>query len=76
MDTCIENCDVLRYEFILNKPTQALEDMLEQILDELVMRDIIRTKNVSVIKDFFSFYLKKIKFYRSRKKNVPNKVGN
>ncbi|KAL5282451.1 GPAM family protein [Megaselia abdita] len=46
LDTCIENCDVLRYEFILNKPTQTLEMMLDQTLDELTMRNIITVNNI------------------------------
>ncbi|XP_030371428.1 glycerol-3-phosphate acyltransferase 1, mitochondrial isoform X2 [Scaptodrosophila lebanonensis] len=43
IDTAIENCQVYRYEFILNKPTQELEDLLHKHLDDLVISGYMNT---------------------------------
>lgn len=43
IETSMENCEVYRYEYILNKPTQNLDNMLEFALDELVMQGMITT---------------------------------
>ncbi|CAD6994052.1 unnamed protein product [Ceratitis capitata] len=42
IDAAIANCDVLRYEFILHKPTQILSNLLEISLDELIMNGLIK----------------------------------
>ncbi|KAH8288583.1 hypothetical protein KR054_005612 [Drosophila jambulina] len=41
MDTALENCQIYRYEFILNKPTQVLESMLYKRLDDLLINGCI-----------------------------------
>lgn len=53
IETALENCEVYRYEYILNKPTQNLENMLEIALDELLMQNLIKAAQVS----FFCFNL-------------------
>ena len=45
----LENCEVYRYEYILNKPTQNLVNMLENALDELIMQSLIKTAQVCEI---------------------------
>ena len=45
----LENCEVYRYEYILNKPTQNLVNMLENALDELIMQRLINTAQVNEI---------------------------
>ncbi|KAH8388401.1 hypothetical protein KR093_005777 [Drosophila rubida] len=47
IDTALENCLVYRYEFILNKPTQVLEHMLQQQLDELLISGFLRRPEVN-----------------------------
>ncbi|XP_068153622.1 glycerol-3-phosphate acyltransferase 1, mitochondrial isoform X1 [Drosophila tropicalis] len=39
--TALQNCQVYRYEFILNKPTQVLENLLHKHLDELIISGCI-----------------------------------
>lgn len=46
IEVALENCDVYRYEYILNKPTQNLENMLEIAVDELVMQSKLATAEV------------------------------
>uniref|UniRef100_U5EQV3 Putative mitochondrial glycerol-3-phosphate acyltransferase gpat n=1 Tax=Corethrella appendiculata TaxID=1370023 RepID=U5EQV3_9DIPT len=41
LETCLEFCDILRYEFILCKPCQKLESMLENTFDDLCNREIL-----------------------------------
>ncbi|XP_013103454.2 glycerol-3-phosphate acyltransferase 1, mitochondrial isoform X2 [Stomoxys calcitrans] len=43
IEVALENCEVFRYEYILNKPTQVLGNMLEIALDELIMQGFIKT---------------------------------
>ncbi|XP_005184270.2 glycerol-3-phosphate acyltransferase 1, mitochondrial isoform X1 [Musca domestica] len=43
IEMALENCEVYRYEYILNKPTQVLANMLELALDELIMQGFIKT---------------------------------
>lgn len=42
LEASLENCAVYRYEFILHKPTQVLDQLLEATIDELVLRDLIK----------------------------------
>ncbi|XP_034487418.1 glycerol-3-phosphate acyltransferase 1, mitochondrial isoform X2 [Drosophila innubila] len=42
IDSALENCLVYRYEFILNKPTQVLESMLQKQLDDLIVSGFLR----------------------------------
>ncbi|XP_034664662.1 glycerol-3-phosphate acyltransferase 1, mitochondrial isoform X1 [Drosophila subobscura] len=42
IEASLENCQIYRYEFILNKPTQVLEHLLEKNLDDLLFRDYLR----------------------------------
>nr|XP_014089802.2 glycerol-3-phosphate acyltransferase 1, mitochondrial isoform X2 [Bactrocera oleae] len=46
IDAALANCDVLRYEFILHKPTQILSNLLEINLDELIVNDLIKLLEV------------------------------
>ncbi|XP_060645863.1 glycerol-3-phosphate acyltransferase 1, mitochondrial isoform X2 [Drosophila nasuta] len=46
IDTALENCLVYRYEFILNKPTQVLEQMLQHQLDDLLISGFLRRPEV------------------------------
>lgn len=50
IETALENCEIYRYEYILNKPTQVLENLLETTLDELVVRGLVKLPQVCVIK--------------------------
>lgn len=54
IETALDNCEVYRYEYILNKPTQVLSNMLELALDELIMQGFIKTAQV-VQNDLLSF---------------------
>lgn len=38
---CINHCDILRYEFILSKPTQNLDQLLDEAIDVLREEDIV-----------------------------------
>ncbi|XP_055848685.1 glycerol-3-phosphate acyltransferase 1, mitochondrial isoform X1 [Episyrphus balteatus] len=42
LEASLENCGVYRYEFILNKPTQVLDQLLESTIDELLNRELIK----------------------------------
>ncbi|XP_034128048.1 glycerol-3-phosphate acyltransferase 1, mitochondrial isoform X2 [Drosophila guanche] len=42
IEASLENSQIYRYEFILNKPTQVLEHLLEKNLDDLLFRDYLR----------------------------------
>ncbi|XP_001358255.4 glycerol-3-phosphate acyltransferase 1, mitochondrial isoform X1 [Drosophila pseudoobscura] len=42
IEAALENCQIYRYEFILNKPTQVLENLLDNHLNDLLFRDYIR----------------------------------
>ncbi|XP_011198610.2 glycerol-3-phosphate acyltransferase 1, mitochondrial isoform X1 [Bactrocera dorsalis] len=46
IDAALANCDVLRYEFILHKPTQILSNLLEINLDELIVNDLIKLPEI------------------------------
>ncbi|EDW14535.1 glycerol-3-phosphate acyltransferase 1, mitochondrial isoform X1 [Drosophila mojavensis] len=46
IETALENCLVYRYEFILNKPTQVLENLLHKQLDELLINGCLRRSEV------------------------------
>uniref|UniRef100_A0A1A9ZJG9 Uncharacterized protein n=1 Tax=Glossina pallidipes TaxID=7398 RepID=A0A1A9ZJG9_GLOPL len=46
IEAAIENCEVYRYEYILYKPTQTLEHVLESANDELIVQGIINTEQV------------------------------
>lgn len=48
-DACIKHCEVLRYEFILSKPTQNLENLLEEIINNLCEREILTTSESETI---------------------------
>lgn len=50
IDAALANCDVLRYEFILHKPTQILSNLLEINLDELIVNDLIKLLEVGFVK--------------------------
>uniref|UniRef100_A0A1A9WY40 Phospholipid/glycerol acyltransferase domain-containing protein n=1 Tax=Glossina brevipalpis TaxID=37001 RepID=A0A1A9WY40_9MUSC len=43
IEAAIENCEVYRYEYILYKPTQTLEYVLESTIDELIAQGLLRT---------------------------------
>lgn len=42
LEASIENCGVYRYEFILHKPTQVLDQLLDSTIDELINRELIK----------------------------------
>lgn len=44
---CIEHCDILRYEFIFNKPCQSLDNLLEDTFDGLMHKELISMPTVS-----------------------------
>ncbi|XP_067618536.1 glycerol-3-phosphate acyltransferase 1, mitochondrial isoform X2 [Eurosta solidaginis] len=46
VDAALANCDVLRYEFILHKPTQVLNNLVEISLDELIMHGFIKLPEI------------------------------
>ncbi|EDX14703.1 GD21357 [Drosophila simulans] len=46
IDTALENCQIYRYEFILNKPTQVLENLLYQQLDDLLISGCVLTEEL------------------------------
>ncbi|KAH8306284.1 hypothetical protein KR018_006101 [Drosophila ironensis] len=46
IDAALENCQLYRYEFILNKPTQVLESMICKYLDDLILSGCICTELV------------------------------
>ncbi|XP_017481697.1 PREDICTED: glycerol-3-phosphate acyltransferase 1, mitochondrial [Rhagoletis zephyria] len=46
IDAALANCDVLRYEFILHKPTQVLSNLLEVSLDELIVCGLIKLPEI------------------------------
>ncbi|XP_054726101.1 glycerol-3-phosphate acyltransferase 1, mitochondrial isoform X1 [Anastrepha obliqua] len=46
IDAALANCDVLRYEFILHKPTQVLSNLLEVSLDELIVNGLIKLPDI------------------------------
>ncbi|XP_037732368.1 glycerol-3-phosphate acyltransferase 1, mitochondrial isoform X1 [Drosophila subpulchrella] len=46
MDTALENCQIYRYEFILNKPTQVLESLLYKQLDDLLISGCVRSEKL------------------------------
>ncbi|XP_033167112.1 glycerol-3-phosphate acyltransferase 1, mitochondrial isoform X1 [Drosophila mauritiana] len=46
IDTALENCQIYRYEFILNKPTQVLENLLYQQLDDLMISGCVLTEEL------------------------------
>ncbi|EDW49096.1 glycerol-3-phosphate acyltransferase 1, mitochondrial isoform X1 [Drosophila sechellia] len=46
IDTALENCQIYRYEFILNKPTKVLENLLYQQLDDLLISGCVLTEEL------------------------------
>lgn len=46
IDAALENCQIYRYEFILNKPTQVLENLLYKQLDDLLFSGCLIAKQV------------------------------
>ncbi|EDW44919.1 GM13157 [Drosophila sechellia] len=57
IDTALENCQIYRYEFILNKPTKVLENLLYQQLDDLLISGCVLTEEVAYIKLRLSCHL-------------------
>lgn len=51
MRKCFDHCDVMKYEFIFNKPCQTLESVLEQTLDKLLSRNLISIPELTEEKD-------------------------
>lgn len=50
---CIEHCDILRYEFILSKPCQQIEHLLEETLDRLKDQQLLsQPEQVSCLYQF------------------------
>ncbi|KAL7731159.1 hypothetical protein ACLKA6_014353 [Drosophila palustris] len=49
IDSALENCLVYRYEFILNKPTQVLESMLQKQLDDLINCGFMRINETNEV---------------------------
>lgn len=47
IDAALENCQIYRYEFILNKPTQVLESMLYKHLDDLLISGCVCAEQVT-----------------------------
>lgn len=45
--TCLEFCDLLMYEFILSKPCQSLETLLQDSFDRLCISDLLSQPEVS-----------------------------
>ncbi|XP_037027225.1 glycerol-3-phosphate acyltransferase 1, mitochondrial isoform X2 [Bradysia coprophila] len=43
---CLDHCDILRFEFILNKPCQQIDKLLNETLDRLRDRDLIQIPQV------------------------------
>lgn len=41
LECALENCEMYRYEYILHKPTQTLQYMLENALDDLINHGLI-----------------------------------
>ncbi|KAH8383971.1 hypothetical protein KR009_011561 [Drosophila setifemur] len=46
IETALENCQIYRYEFILNKPTQVLENLLYKHLDDLLNSGCLRAEQL------------------------------
>lgn len=44
--TCLEFCDMLMYEFILSKPCQNLESLLQDCFDKLCIRELLTQPEV------------------------------
>ncbi|XP_017099991.2 glycerol-3-phosphate acyltransferase 1, mitochondrial isoform X1 [Drosophila bipectinata] len=51
IDAALENCQIYRYEFILNKPTQVLENLLYKQLDDLLISGCLVAEQVDVDED-------------------------
>ncbi|EDV44208.1 uncharacterized protein Dana_GF18869, isoform A [Drosophila ananassae] len=47
IDAALENCQIYRYEFILNKPTQVLENLLYKQLDDLLFSGCLIAKQLN-----------------------------
>ncbi|XP_055616863.1 glycerol-3-phosphate acyltransferase 1, mitochondrial isoform X2 [Toxorhynchites rutilus septentrionalis] len=45
-DTSMDLCDLLMYEFILSKPCQKLETLLQDSFDQLCMRDLLAQQEI------------------------------
>lgn len=54
LECALENCEIYRYEYILHKPTQTLEYMLDVTMDELIDHGFIKERRK--VLDFLSFF--------------------
>lgn len=43
---CLDHCDILRFEFILNKPCQNIDTLLNETLERLRDRDLVHLPQV------------------------------
>jgi len=43
---CLDHCDILRFEFILNKPCQSIDRLLKDTLEKLRDRDLVHIPQV------------------------------
>lgn len=43
---CTDHCDILRYEFILSKPCQVMDQLLTETLDRLKDRNVLTQPEV------------------------------
>ncbi|XP_055377011.1 glycerol-3-phosphate acyltransferase 1, mitochondrial isoform X2 [Condylostylus longicornis] len=41
IEICKDHCSILRYEFILSKPTQNLDQILDDVIDDFIQREIL-----------------------------------
>lgn len=46
MEACREYCDILRYEFLFNKPCQKLENLLDESFDRLKEQQLLSVPSV------------------------------
>lgn len=49
VENALENCQIYRYEYILNKPTQTLDNLVEMAVDDLIITGMIKTSQVSFL---------------------------
>ncbi len=48
-NACLDHVDMLRFEFILNKPCQSIDKLLNETLERLRDRDLIHMPQVKKI---------------------------
>lgn len=46
---CLDHCDILRFEFILNKPCQNIDILLNETLERLQNRDLVHIPQVDLV---------------------------